>query len=207
MAGGRLPPPSSSDSALLFAGQRRVCIAPGPQLALLHAGLAGTEPGIFHEHATPATALAVNKLPAPVAQFVFHGTYLGRVGPAREIETMAVHESAGDRFWCCGNTRCFRNGRWHKRGNRRSTGVHATGCQQGSAKQHKTEEWDRGRGFHGDSLIPCTILVLFMDLFEGRIFTTGQESGVHIGWTCINAGSEHPIDIRNLFTIHYPDSW
>ena len=198
---------SSRDSALFFAGQRRVCIAPGPQLALLNAGLAGTEPGIFHEHATPATALAVNVLPAPVAQLVFHRADFGGIGHARDIEAMTSGEPAGGRFGYGGNTRCFRNGRWHKRGNRRSTGVHATGCQQGSAQQHKTEERDRGRGFHGDSLIPCTILVLFMDLFEGRVFTTGQESGVHIGWTCINAGSEHPIDIRDLFTIHYPDSW
>jgi len=174
MAGGLFPPDSSNDSAVFFARQCREGIATFPQFALLHAGLAGTEPGIFHERAAPSAGIAAGILPAPVAQFVFHGTYFRGIRPAREIETMAVLKTAGDRRDCCGNTRCFRNCRWHSGWNRLSTGVHAAGRQQGSAEQDKTKERDRSRGFHGVSLIPCRIPRLFMDLFDGNIFTTGR---------------------------------
>ncbi len=166
-----IPPDSSNDSARFFARHRREGIVTGPQLALLHAGLAGIEPGIFHECAASPAALAVSILPAPVAQFVFHGADIGRVGPTREIETMAVHKSAGDRFNCCGNTRCFRNGRWYSGLNRLGSGSRAASNKQCGAEQDKTEERDRSRGFHGISLIPCRILRLFMDLFDCNIFT------------------------------------
>ena len=95
MTGALLSALKKKGSALLLAGECSEAVGPCRKLALFNAGFAGNKFRAGDERAATTTSVAGSKLPAFVAELVFHGTDLRSVRAAGKVEPVAGGDPAG----------------------------------------------------------------------------------------------------------------